>query len=188
MNASPPYNPYATSGNTPTWSPGLQPLYYPPVPQNVYYQPPRQQSSEGVLAFLVGLSFFLTWLDSRRQTMEIRQLQQQLSSQQHQHSIQGTVMNQPIAITSTAPNSAATSNSFGDGTHFVGAGGLEPGIYRVAEPGLRYFVARLRNFTGQNAVLANWSGVTPGIIEILSADVGVEARGGVTWRLCQRHD
>ena len=188
MNYIKPYNPYTASDNVPTWHPVPQPVYYPPVPQSVHYQPPRQQNSEGVLAILVGLGFFLTWLDSRRQQIEIRQLQQQLSTHQRQHSIQGTVMNQPIAITSTESNSAATSNSFGDGTHFVGAGGLEPGIYRVTEPSLRYYVARLRNFTGQNAVLANWSGVTPGIIEILSTDVGVEARGGVTWRLWHRHD
>ena len=96
-------------------------------------------------------------------------------------------MNQPQPISSgsntESTNGAPTATSFSDGTHFVGSDGVHPGIYRVTEPGLHYYVARLRNFTGQNSILANWSGVTPGIIEILPSDVGVEARGGVTWHL-----
>ena len=95
-------------------------------------------------------------------------------------------MNQPqtnsIPLSSTSAASA-TPTSFSDGTHFVGDDGVQPGIYRAADPGMRYYVARLRNFTGQNSILANWNGVTPGIIEILPTDVGVEARGGVTWQL-----
>ena len=85
----------------------------------------------------------------------------------------------PLAAAQPAP---ATSTSFGDGTHFVGENGVLPGIYQVVEPGIHYYAARLRHFSGQNAILANWSGVTPGIIEILPTDAGVESRGGVTWQ------
>jgi hypothetical protein len=96
-------------------------------------------------------------------------------------------MNQPQPISSgsntESTNGAPTATSFSDGTHFVGIDGVQPGIYRVTAPGLNYYVARLRTFTGQNSILANWSGVTPGIIEILASDAGVEARGGVTWQL-----
>ena len=96
-------------------------------------------------------------------------------------------MNQPQPISSgsntESTNGAPTATSFSDGTHFVGNNGVQPGLYRVTEPGLRYYVARLRNFTGQNAVLANWNGTTPGIIEILPGDAGIEARGGVIWEL-----
>ena len=82
-------------------------------------------------------------------------------------------------------NGAHAATSFGDGTHFVGTNGVQPGIYRAVEPGIRYYVARLRNFSGQNAILANWNSVTPGIIEVLPTDAGVEARGGVVWHLVQ---
>lgn len=95
-------------------------------------------------------------------------------------------MNQSLNNVAALGISAQPSDSFGDGTHFVGENGISPGLYRVSEPGLRYYVARLRNFTGQNSILANWNGITPGIIEVLGTDAGVESRGGVIWQLVTR--
>jgi len=176
-----PYNP--NFGIQQPWS--YQPSYYTPLPQQVFTPQPKQLHGDGLLTFLVAIGFFFTWIDSRRQKAEIRQLQQQVASLQHHTYTRGITMNQPQPISSGSNSEtiseAPTATSFGDGTHFVGIDGVQPGIYRVTEPGLRYYVARLRNFTGQNSILANWSGVTPGIIEILPSDAGVEVRGGVTW-------
>ncbi len=165
----------------------FQPPYYAPLAPRTFVQQPRQQSHEGLLGLLVVLGFLFTWIDSRRQKAEIRQLQQQVQYLSNHVSDQGIEMHQPQSISSQPRSSsvkgASTPTSFGDGTHFVGGDGVQPGIYRLTEPGLRYYVARLRNFTGQNAILANWNGVSPGIIEILPTDAGVEARGGATWQL-----
>ena len=167
------------------WS--YQPPYYTPLPHSAFVQQPRQQNHEGLLGLLVVLGFLFSWIDSRRQKTEILQLQQQVHYLSNHVADQGIEMNQPQSIgsqpTSSIVKGASTSTSFGDGTHFVGDNGVQPGIYRLTEPGLRYYVARLRNFTGQNAILANWNGVSPGIIEILPTDAGVEARGGATWQL-----
>jgi hypothetical protein len=178
---------YQGSGVQPPQPWYYQPPYYAPLPQQVFTPQPRQHHGDGLLTFLVAIGFLFTWIDSRRQKVEIRQLQQQLSSLQHQTYTRGITMNQPQPISSGSNSEPirveVTATSFGDGTHFVGKDGVQPGLYRVTEPGLRYYVARLRNFTGQNAVLANWNGTTPGIIEILPDDAGIEARGGVIWRL-----
>ena len=165
------------------------PPYSTPAPQAVFIQQPRQQNHDGFLALFFAAGLVITWLDSRRQKAEIRQLQQQVANLNHQISNRGIVMEQPLPIENHKGaadiNGAHAATSFGDGTHFVGSNGVQPGIYRVAEPGIRYYVARLRNFSGQNAILANWNGVTPGIIEVLPTDAGVEARGGVVWHLVQ---
>ena len=178
-----PYNP-----NFATQQPWYyQPPYYTPFPQQTFTPQPTPHHGDGLLTFLVAIGFFFTWIDSRRQKAEIRQLQQHVASLQNQTYTRGITMNQPQPISSgsntESTNGAPTATSFSDGTHFVGNNGVQPGLYRVTEPGLRYYVARLRNFTGQNAVLANWNGTTPGIIEILPGDAGIEARGGVIWEL-----
>jgi hypothetical protein len=151
MNYTQAQNRYLPTAYQPPWFP--QQPYYTPVPSNVFVQQPRQQNHEGLLSLLVVLGFLFTWIDSRRQKAEIRQLQQHVQYLGAQISRQGITMNQTHAIDGQPESSSIgispPPTSFGDGTHFVGVDGVQPGIYRVSEPGLRYYVARLRNCTGQ---------------------------------------